>query len=130
MTSYTGYCRRIWTKAIAMSKAKRCPGCGQETEHMDVVLTMVDRGAGRDWHSAFCTPRCAYDWWREVLDAEYGQNVEPDLLAVVAEDIFKAVSDLGSPEDITQERFDEIVECWARLGHVLGLLNVTLPEAE
>ena len=107
-----------------------CPGCGEPCDSRDVTLTMVDRGAGKDWHLAFCTPRCAYDWWRDMLAEDYQQNVEPDLLGVVANDIYHELEDLGGPEDITQERFDSIIEAWARLGHVLGLLDVSLRPEE
>lgn len=97
------------------------------SDRMDVVLTMSDRGAGKAWHEAFCTPRCAYDWWRTMLTGEYNQWIEPDLLFVVADDIYHAISDIESFEGphISAERACEISECWARLGHVLGLLNVT-----
>lgn len=91
---------------------------------------MVDRGAGKDWHRHFCTPRCAYDWWRQMLDEDYGVHIEPDLLVVAASDIFYAIDEACSEEneEAAVAGFREVEAAWLRLGHVLGQLDPRPPE--
>lgn len=96
---------------------------------MDVALTMVDRGGGKDWHLELCTPRCAYDWWRDMLASEYGQDIEPDLLVITAHDLYDALEGYEDLRNASDEQLAQIIECWARLGHVLGQLDLT-PKAE
>lgn len=107
-----------------------CPGCGAKGcggNDQDVILTMVDRGRGQDWHLAFCTPRCAYDWWRKMLDEDYAIHVEPDLLVVTAHDLWDAF-DIAMTDEATGDQLAEVTDAWFRLGHVLGQVDPRPPE--
>lgn len=111
-----------------MSENKLCAGCGELGGFMDVALTMFDRAEGLEWHEEFCTPRCAYDWWRKMFAKDYGQHIEPDLLTVVAVDIFRILEGHQDLRQVDETTVNGIIECWERLGHVLGDLDLTVPE--
>lgn len=113
---------------MTLPETSACSGCGQPAGYLPLSLMMVDQEAGTRWQLAFCTPRCAYEWWRQMLSEDYEENIEPDLLAVVASDLFDALEGFEDFRQASDQQLAEISECWARLGFVLRRLDPRPPE--
>lgn len=80
----------------------------------------------------FCTPRCTYEYFRKLYETRETDlaGIEPDLLVIVAQDIFDAIEEASDdlPEP-TNDKIQAVYDCWARMGHVLQQLNLT-PQLE